>query len=225
VKNQKNIVAILAAGIGQRMNLPIPKQFANLENGKTLLDICVEKFQYNENIDKILIVVPDAFVEEIKQKFPQHDVISGGKERFLSSFNVVKFLTDKIADEDNLWFHDAARPFVSREIIDNIAKSLQNHEVVSTAIPVTETIYEGNAERSFVEEILNRNRLLTAQTPQAARFSIFKKAFGEFFTAKNDDFLPTDDISIIKKIMPEQKIFIVEGSSENKKITFKEDLI
>jgi 2-C-methyl-D-erythritol 4-phosphate cytidylyltransferase len=218
-------VAILAAGIGQRMNLPIPKQFASLENGKTVLDICVEKFQDNENIDKILIVVPDAFADEIKQRFSSHDVIAGGKERFLSSFNVVKFLTDKISDEDNLWFHDAARPFVSQNIINNIAEALKHHEVLSTAIPVTDTIYESNADQTFIEHILNRKRLLTAQTPQAARFSIFKKAFTEFVATTNDDFVPTDDMSIIKKIMPEQTIFIVEGSSENRKITFKEDLI
>ena len=78
---------ILAGGNSLRFGGEIPKQFTQIA-GRSLLDFSVSTFNATPSIDKIIIVVPIKFKNEIKDKYPEHEIISGGKTRRESSFNV-----------------------------------------------------------------------------------------------------------------------------------------
>jgi 2-C-methyl-D-erythritol 4-phosphate cytidylyltransferase len=77
-------------------------------------------------------------------------------------------------------------------------------------------------EDGFIGNIPQRNKMMQGQTPQAFKLETIKKAYE---IAQNDStFIPTDDCGIVKKYLPNEKIFVVEGSLENIKITHKQDL-
>ena len=130
----------------------------------------------------------------------------------------------------NLLLHDAARPFVSQEIIANVCQALEEHEAVVVAIPSTDTVYEmvdGNVAR-----IPNRSTIMRAQTPQAFRLPLIAEAYTKALGVNDlsaatcaEAHLPaTDDCGVVFSHMPHVPIYIVLGEEQNRKITFKEDI-
>ena len=158
-------------------------------------------------------------------------IIPGGKERWESSVQAIKLLGDEAKGEQaNLLLHDAARPFVSQEIIARVCEALEEHEAVTVAIPSTDTVYE--MVEGKVARIPNRATIMRAQTPQAFRLELIAEAYAKALGADICDVpacsachLPaTDDCGIVHEHMPQVPIYIVEGEEQNKKITFKEDI-
>jgi 2-C-methyl-D-erythritol 4-phosphate cytidylyltransferase len=252
----QNYVAILAAGKGSRMGLSQPKQFEML-NGKTILEHSVDTFEKHPLIKGIYVVVHEDFIENTKRLLHIRnrpkiiDVIAGGEERTDSSFAEISALDDMVNGNQetsiglqnapftihhspftNLLIHDAARPFISEEIISRVIDALQNHHAVSVAIPTTDTLYICDNTKQIVSSP-DRKNIFHAQTPQAARLSIFKQAFelahvGATHASpviKNNQNSATDDANVILNYLPDVKIHIVLGDTANKKITFKEDLV
>jgi 2-C-methyl-D-erythritol 4-phosphate cytidylyltransferase len=174
-------------------------------------------------------------------------IIPGGKERWESSVNAIRQVRDErlevkgegnncqlpIANTHNgvnLLLHDAARPFVSQQIIARVCEALMEHEAVTVAIPSTDTVYE--MADNQVARIPQRSTIMRAQTPQAFRLELIAAAYTKALGADICDeqvcaacHLPaTDDCGIVHEHMPEVPIYIVEGEEQNKKITFKEDI-
>ena len=61
-----------------------------------------------------------------------------------------------------------------------------------------------------------------AQTPQAFSLPVIRDAYQR--ALQDPQFRATDDCGVVRRYMPDIKIHIVEGSEQNRKITFKEDL-
>ena len=130
----------------------------------------------------------------------------------------------------NLLLHDAARPFVSQEIIARVCVALKEHVAVTVAIPSTDTVYE--MVEGKVARIPNRATIMRAQTPQAFRLELIAEAYTKALGVDICDIqacsachLPaTDDCGVVYEHMPHMPIYIVEGEEQNKKITFKEDI-
>jgi len=224
MSDKYNIAVILAAGNGSRFGNDIPKQFIEVEN-KTIFEYAVEKFEINQNINEIAIVANFIFVEKIKEIIKKNNwkkiklVLIGGKERFDSSFVAVRAFANK--KNTNIIFHDAARPLVSSDIINNVINALKYYNAVNTAVAITDTIVKINNEKQIIE-IPNRNNYLKCQTPQAFNIETIKQAYENGLKDKN--FTATDDCSIVKKYLPNEKIFIVNGEERNIKITYMEDI-
>ena len=238
----KNIAVILAGGIGARVGGNTPKQLLPLADGRSVLEHAVNAFEQSPHIDEVCIVMhPDyiAYAEQMLlanawQKVSQ--IVPGGKERWESSVNAIRRLGDKAirreanGEEVNLLLHDAARPFVSQEIIARVCEALEEHEAVTVAIPSTDTVYE--MVDGKVAHIPQRSAIMRAQTPQAFRLSLIAEAYTKALGADICDeqacaacHLPaTDDCGIVHEHMPNVPIYIVEGEEQNKKITFKEDI-
>jgi 2-C-methyl-D-erythritol 4-phosphate cytidylyltransferase len=224
----KNIVIILAGGVGSRFGLDIPKQFAKLA-GKTIIEHTIDTFENHSLIDEICVVIKEDWkykVEEFRvaNKYKKvKKIISGGEERKDSSLSAINaYANDKDHNPNklNLIFHDAVRPFVNNKIIDNIIEALSHYNAIDVAISATDTIIE--VKDKIITHIPKRACMMQGQTPQAFKFNTIKKAYEN---AENDtNFKPTDDCGIVKKYMPEENIFVVEGSLENIKITHKQDI-
>lgn len=221
----RNIAIILAGGIGSRVGGATPKQLLPLEDGRSVLEHAVDAFEQAPCIDEIAIVMHPEWMDEAKDICEKNDwskvaqIIPGGNERWESSWHALLAYID--ADEHTaLWFHDAARPFVSQRILADIATALEQHDAVTVAVPVTDTLYR--VADSHVKDIPARSEYMRAQTPQAFHFDIVFQAYAQ--AVADDSLSATDDAGIVRKYAPGCKIFIVAGDETNRKITYKEDL-
>lgn len=225
----KNVAVILAGGTGSRMGSPVPKQFLPLA-GRTMIEHSIEALCSHPAIDEVAVVVhPDwrGRMEEIAsvacwEKLTK--ILEGGSERYLSTLNAVAAYLD-YPDDTNLLFHDAARPWVSHEVIDRVVKALETHEAVGVGIPSTDTVWEVRQELNggrFIARIPERRQMWRAQTPQAFRLWVIRDAYQR--ALQDPTFAATDDCGAVKKYLPEVKIHIVEGNEKNRKITTPEDL-
>ena len=235
-----NIAVILAGGIGARVGGNTPKQLLPLQDGKSVLEHAVNAFEQSPHIDEICIVMHPDYIAHAEQMLLANawqkvrHIIPGGKERWESSVNAIRLLGDKAmrqsGDEVNLLLHDAARPFVSQDIIARVCEALEGHEAVTVAIPSTDTVYE--MVDGKVARIPQRSTIMRAQTPQAFRLELIAEAYTKALGVDSlsaeacaEAHLPaTDDCGIVHEHMPEIPIHIILGEEQNKKITFKEDI-
>ena len=248
----QNIAVILAGGIGARVGGNIPKQLLPLQDGKSILEHAVDAFEQSPYIDEVCIVMHPDYIMHAEQMLLANawqkvrQIIPGGKERWESSVNAIRAMgyglwamgeknncQSPIANrqkEVNLLLHDAARPYVSQDIIAHVCEALQEHDAVTVAIPSTDTVYE--MADGKVAHIPQRSTIMRAQTPQAFRLELIAEAYAKALGVDNlsaeacaEAHLPaTDDCGIVHEYMPEIPIHIVLGEEQNKKITFKEDI-
>jgi 2-C-methyl-D-erythritol 4-phosphate cytidylyltransferase len=113
--------------------------------------------------------------------------------------------------------HDGARPFPGDSYIMNSVLLADKFGGCVTAIPVTDTIKLSD-RGLFVKKTIDRNSLWRAQTPQAFRYGILKKALN---TVKDISSV-TDDACLLESLG--KRVKILKGSPRNIKITTKEDL-
>ena len=248
-----NIAVILAGGIGARVGGNTPKQLLPLQDGKSVLEHAVDAFEQSPHIHEICIVMHPDYIMHAEQMLLANawqkvrHIIPGGKERWESSVNAIRQVrgerlevkgketncqlpTANSHNAVNLLLHDAARPFVSQDIIARVCGALREHEAVTVAIPSTDTVYE--MVDGKVARIPQRSTIMRAQTPQAFRLEWIAEAYAKALGADICDIqacsachLPaTDDCGIIHAHMPNIPIHIVLGEEQNKKITFKEDI-
>ena len=233
----RNIAVILAGGIGARVGGHTPKQLLPLQDGKSVLEHAVDAFEQSTHIDEICIVMHPDYIMHAEQMLLANawqkvrHIIPGGKERWESSVQAIRRLGDEAKGKEvNLLLHDAARPFVSQEIIARVCEALKEHEAVTVAIPSTDTVYE--MVEGKVARIPNRATIMRAQTPQAFRLELIAEAYAKALGVDICDIqacsachLPaTDDCGVLFNHMPKTPIHIVLGEEQNKKITFKEDI-
>ena len=251
-----NIAVILAGGIGARVGGNTPKQLLPLPDGHSVLEHAVNAFEQSPHIHEVCIVMHPDYIAYAEQMLianawqKVHHIIPGGKERWESSVNAIRAISHYplsiTQKEINLLLHDAARPFVSQEIIARVCEALEEHEAVTVAIPSTDTVYEMADNK--VARIPQRSTIMRAQTPQAFRLELIAEAYaralspianshgvasnssqcerplGETPSHNLKEVIATDDCGIVHKHMPHIPIHIVLGEEQNRKITFKEDI-
>lgn len=251
-----NIAVILAGGIGARVGGNTPKQLLPLSDGQSILEHAVNAFEQSPHIHEVCIVMHPDYIIHAEQMLLANawqkvrHIIPGGKERWESSVNAIRAISHYplsiTQKEINLLLHDAARPFVSQEIIARVCEALEEHEAVTVAIPSTDTVYEMADNK--VARIPQRSTIMRAQTPQAFRLELIAEAYaralspianshgvasnssqcerplGETPSHNLKEVIATDDCGIVHEHMPQVPIYIVEGEEQNKKITFKEDI-
>ena len=262
----RNIAVILAGGTGSRMGSSVPKQFMLLGDrsgakhpqklaGRTVIEYSIDVFDNHPAVDEVAVVVHPDWRQELQAIVERNrwtkltKIIDGGSERYMSSLNAIMAYIDE-SDDTNLLLHDAARPFVSVEIIDRVVAALQCHEAVGVAVPSTDTVWEVHPDMSgelivkskrnasgipgkageerkfviprFVARIPERKLMWRAQTPQAFRLPLIRDAYQR--ALQDPQFQATDDCGVVRKYMPGTKITVVEGSDRNLKVTTPQDL-
>lgn len=219
-----NIALILAGGTGSRLGGDVPKQYLEVE-GKPVIAYCLKTFVQHEQIDRIQIVADEmwrAYVEECAGKAGRlklHGFSAPGKNRQLSIWNGIQDIIQYASEKDVVIIHDAARPLVSERIIADCLETCKEHEGALTVIPVKDTVYYGRDGR--VESLLERDRLMAGQAPEAFRL-------GPYFKA-NERLLPDKILKINGSTEPAilagMDIGCVTGEERNFKVTTKEDLL
>ncbi|HSW61521.1 MAG TPA: 2-C-methyl-D-erythritol 4-phosphate cytidylyltransferase [bacterium] len=219
----KVVAVILAGGTGSRFGGDLPKQFEKIGE-RTIIEHSVAAFDDHPQVDEVVVVIHPDHVEHTKKLLSGFSkvkaVIHGGQTRSLSSFAGINFFKEYQPDTKIL-IHDAARPFVSKEIITNVILALDTNNAVNVALSVPDTVIEID-NSGKMKNIPERSTLKLVQTPQGFILSVIRMAYETAF--KDPGFAATDDCGVVFNYLKEVGIFIIEGEPKNIKITTRSDL-
>ncbi|MEI6170137.1 MAG: 2-C-methyl-D-erythritol 2,4-cyclodiphosphate synthase [Pseudomonadota bacterium] len=201
---------ILAAGKGHRYSKTIPKQYT-VFNNELVINYSLRTFCKISSIKKIILVInkPDfnKFKNEI-YKNKKIKIINGGNERKDSVFLALKKL--KKNNPKKILIHDAARPFANKTLINKIIKYSKNNDAVIPCIKNKDTTVYNN-------QILNREKILSIQTPQSFTY---KKIFFLHKKYKTKKFNDESSFFFFEKLNVKK----IKGDNNNIKITHKSDI-
>ena len=204
---------LLAAGESKRLKSSVPKPYIRVNN-KKLLEHALNSFRDFRAIKKTVIVYNKNHKKHLNKLNPKNALkISGGKTRQESTFEALKKI--KKMNCKKVLIHDAARPFPSKKIINEIIKKLRTNHAVVPIIKVNDATKRVN--KKIIFKNIKRKSLRFSQTPQGFTFKkIYEKHKKNINTSVDDDSaLFTDD---------GEKVISINGSKTNLKITDKEDL-
>lgn len=214
--NSEHAVVIVAGGKGLRVGADTPKQFLPLA-GKPMLMHTIERFYEFDNAIEIVVVLhPDYFAlwRDLCKEYSfdiECELIVGGNTRFDS----VKRGLTAVSSSTIVGIHDAARPFVSKELIAQCYFKAKQEQC--GVIPVVD---EKNSLRELIEDRhqpLDRARVKIVQTPQVFPAHLIKEAYEVEFNS-----LFTDDATVAENNNVTVKL--IEGDDANIKVTTMSDV-
>ena len=219
----KVIALIPAAGMGKRMMAGVNKQYLFLA-GIPIVARTISVFENSPLVDDIYVITPEAEIPYCRAQVVEafrftkvRAIVPGGAERQHSVLNGLRAVADP-APGDVILIHDGVRPFVTGEIIARSVETALNNDGALVAVPAKDTIKV--ARDGVVTDTPPRETLWQAQTPQAFRYEVIRRAHEK---AADEGFLGTDDASLVERLNGD--VHLVMGDYRNIKITTPEDLI
>ena len=209
---------IPAAGSGHRFGEA--KQFKLLA-GRPLLFHSLKPFLASSIIQEVIVVVPEYQIESVHRDLLSMSagkpvkVIAGGARRQDSVKNGID-----VSDSDStlVCIHDAARPFVTEDLIQRSISACEFADGAVVGIPSKDTVKF--SENGLVKETLDREKIWLAQTPQCFHKN---KLLQALYYAETENLTGTDESALMEAMG--FSIKLVEGDSNNFKITTKDDWI
>jgi 2-C-methyl-D-erythritol 4-phosphate cytidylyltransferase len=199
------VVGIIpAAGSGERLGASGPKAFA-LCGGRPLLDWSLDVLE--AVCDRVVVAVPAGYDEP-------PDRVVGGTCRSES----VRLALAAAPEADVAVVHDAARPLLTRELVERCIEALEGFDGVVAAAPVPDTIKEADASGRVVRT-LDRSSLWAIQTPQVFRADALRRALDVDAATLA---AATDDASLVE--LDGGTVRVVEAPADNLKVTRAIDL-
>ena len=215
---------ILLAGSSTRMGSSTLKQFINISK-KEIFEYSLETFDKIEKINKIFLVAQKDNFEHINQiilnKKYNHEIeiIEGGATRQESVFNSLNRIKNVASSSSIVIFHDACRPLITQETTLKIIDEAEKNDGATAYCPLFDSICE-KTDENYINNSLNREKIVKLQTPQAFKFDIIYTAHET--ERKNGNLSFTDDTSLL--VSKGFKIKLVESSILNFKVTNFDDL-
>ena len=222
----KFAAVVAAAGTGTRLPLSDnvkAKQFYIL-GGLPIYMWSLSRLALHKQIEKIALVLAPDFRETVEQQVASCGlevlkskvvIVDGGATRQESVYKSLQALEDD--SPEYVLVHDAARPFLTEEMIDRSIQGVTEYGACSLAVAVADTVKKG--ENNILGETVDRSNLYLIQTPQS---SIFKWLINAHCDAAQSKLSTTDDAGILEA--SGHRVFIVPGSAHNLKLTKPDDL-
>lgn len=213
-----HVSAIIAAGgRGARFGADRPKQLLML-GGRPILQHSLDAFVACPIIADVVVALPSDLVEHppeyLSSAAKPTQIVEGGSRR---QDSVSRAFALVAARADVVVIHDAARPFVSGDLIARTVEAAIAHGAAIAALAATDTVKRGNADRLIVGT-LPRGEVFLAQTPQAFRTTVLRDALA---------LAPADADVTDEAMLAEQAghpVRLVDGDPRNVKITTPVDL-
>ena len=214
VKPQKIAAILVAAGSGNRYGGALPKQYTMLA-GKPLVTHALDVFLAHDAISIVQPVISDEHAEcwmDAVAARETRPAIQGGATRQESVLAGLQALENDAPDM--VLIHDAARPFISLDLINRLLEAVAKHDAVIPSLPLSDTIKRTDGSR--VGETLDRSQLIAVQTPQVFNYESILAAHR---TQKGHAL--TDDAAVMEAAG--NSVFHIPGEARNRKITTRED--
>lgn len=222
-----NIAIMLSGGVGNRYGGNIPKQYIEIK-GKRIIYYSLDSIVRSKFIDKICIVAHKEWQDvlnnemdsQIKDKLLCY--AEPGENRQLSILNGLQAIKHKIVnimDDDLVFIQDAARPYLTEEMIKNYINAVEDHDGILPVLPMKDTVYMSE-DGNTITSLLNRNTIFAGQAPEVFKFNKYLMA--------NEVLLP-EKIKMISgstepAILAGMDIILILGDENNIKITTQSDL-
>lgn len=198
---------LLAAGRGVRFGAD---KTQILLRGRPIWHYAYQTLRTSPKVDEVVVVVSEDNEQAVRALAHEADaIVLGGSTRAESSRIGVEAAT-----HPRVIIHDAARPFVSRDVIARVVDALDHAEAAAAFVPVVDTIKQIDGDRVAT---LDRNRLIAMQTPQGVQRNLLLKAYDE----TRQEF--TDEMSLMETIGIQPHL--VPGDPANFKVTNPDDLL
>lgn len=204
---------LLAAGAGERLTEGTPKALVPL-GGVPIVRRAADAAAAADLVDRLVVAAPEGREDEVRRALDglakPVSVVSGGSTRQASAAAAFA----EAVGAEAVVVHDAARPLCPHELFDQCLRELDTVEAACVCVPVTDTVKEVDGD--VIRATLDRRRLAAAQTPQAFRSDVYRRAHA---LATED---ATDDASLVERMgVP---VRVVPGDPMNIKITTPTDL-
>jgi 2-C-methyl-D-erythritol 4-phosphate cytidylyltransferase len=220
-------VILPAAGLGTRMAKVSPektgtsrKQFMLLDGSPIVLHT-IRKFVSCPSVTEVVVAVRGDDSDWVKEIIAAESFktpvrfVEGGESRQQSVRNALASLAP---DTDLVAVHDAVRPFIDRQRIEEVIRvAAQTGAAIVGIVPV-DTVKRVHKDK--VRDTLLRENLILTQTPQVFRYSLLNEAFAK---AEADSFTGTDESSLVERL-DQVEVTVVQGSDRNIKITKPSDM-
>lgn len=196
-----------------------PKQYLDI-HGRPMIWHSIRAFERHSAIDRVYVVLSaadDWWADYDWSAFAKLTVLRcGGATRAESVANGLRAMADEAGAEDWVLVHDAARPCLSRVLLDKLLAELAGDEVGGIlAAPVADTLKLANEGRR-IEETVSRERLWGAQTPQMFRHALLTRALEQAGNAVTDEASALEHLGLSPRL--------VESDLTNLKVTYPRDL-
>jgi 2-C-methyl-D-erythritol 4-phosphate cytidylyltransferase/2-C-methyl-D-erythritol 2,4-cyclodiphosphate synthase len=212
---------IVAAGQGRRTGASIPKQYATL-GAEAVLTRTLRVFLDHPAVDLVIVAIAAAdrapYDQAIGEGHPKLlPAAVGGVTRQRSVLNGLHALRPQAPAR--VLIHDAARPFVTSDVIDRVLQALQHSPAAIAALPLADTLKRAGPD-GCIAATIDRAGLWRAQTPQGFRYDAILEAHEAAAAAGRDDL--TDDAAVAE--WAGLAVELVEGSEANVKLTTAQDM-
>ena len=218
------IALLTAAGQGTRMGQDIPKQFLHI-NDKPVIVYTLERFQNNPQIDAIILVTLEHWMDFIWSYAKQFGitklkwVVPGGETGQESIYNGLCKLREEAPEDTVVMIHDGNRPMVDNDIISDSLYVFQKYGSAIAAIPCTEAVFK-SADGLVSHTSIPREELYRTQTPHTYRLADALWAHEE---AIKRGIRNTAAICTMMNAL-DREIYFSRGSEKNIKLTTMDDI-
>lgn len=207
----RTALILVAAGRGIRAGGETPKQYCKI-GGRALLTITIENALKSFNFGKIIVVIGknDSLAAQYLKPFGDSLVTAiGGATRTDSVRAGLMALAEQSID--HVYIHDAARPFLTPKLVDDLSNALATHQAGAPALPIADAV------KTLDGDSVDRDALRRVQTPQAFHYDAIMAAFEQI----KPDEIYVDDIAIARQAG--LTITFTTGNPNNFKVTYPED--
>ena len=207
---------IAAAGEGRRLGATVPKQLLDL-GGRSMLERSVTAFTSHPRVDDVIVVLPPGLTMTERSIPDAVRVVAGGARRQESVANAFACVSPR---SDVVLVHDAARPFVSSDLISRAIDAAATHGAAIAAMPARDTVkqVERLADDVVISATIPRETIYLAQTPQAFR----RDVLGAAVAIGQGGVEATDEAMLAERAG--HRVHVIEGEAANVKITTASDL-
>ena len=210
---------IFAGGTGRRMNTKSkPKQFLEL-HGKPVIIYTLEHFQHHEDVDQIVIVCLEGWIEELKALLQQYrinkvvGIVPGGPTGHDSIYCGLAFMREKVNHDDMVLIHDGVRPLIDEELITRNIEAVKKYGNAITTERARETVVH-SPDGKVIDAVPLRDEMYVAKAPQSFWFG---EIFALYQKARKDGVKSIDSAHLCS--IYGVKMNLVASTKNNIKIT------
>lgn len=231
MSDKKNVAILLSGGVGSRISSDVPKQYMR-KNGEMMITYVLRTLFESKRIDGVSVVAGEAWRDEIRGDIEAlcgsdrcaHDqsvkligFADPGENRQRSIINALEMLETE--RPETVFIHDAARPYITQEMINVCFDALGGHDGVLPVLPMKDTVYLSRDGIS-VSELLDRSEVFAGQAPELFLYEVYLEANRRLSA---EELLKING-STEPAIMAGMDIVMIPGDERNCKVTTSVDM-